>query len=192
VIEFENVYYSNRDIDTLTIEQIEYKVSQYKESQIQLNSQRKAEGVGAINFITDIFHLVAMRTCIRKYKRWLDRDRQIQKKAKQVEDDEKKKQTITKNVKNQDVLVEKKIEGDFKIQIDTLNLHQKAQEAKIQQLEELLSFAKSPKCLTNTPSSSSANMIVTYRSRSNTPITPTSTSSSNSENDSSSIKGTCI
>jgi hypothetical protein len=191
-IEFENVYYSNRDIDTLTIEQIEYKVSQYKESQIQLNSQRKAEGVGAINFITDIFHLVAMRTCIRKYKRWLDRDRQIQKKAKQVEDDEKKKQTITKNVKNQDVLVEKKIEGDFKIQIDTLNLHQKAQEAKIQQLEELLSFAKSPKCLTNTPSSSSANMIVTYRSRSNTPITPTSTSSSNSENDSSSIKGTCI
>ncbi len=186
-IEFENAYYSKRNIETLTTNEIEAKVADYKKVQEKINTQRKAEGVGAINFITDMVHFVAMRTCIRKYKRWLDRDRQIQKKAKQIEDDEKKKLTITRNVKEkQDVLIEKKIEGDFKLAIDTMNLHQKAQEAKIQQLEELLSFAKSPKCLTN--SSTSENIVIIRKSRSNSPPPPTpppteesSTSTSTSE-----------
>lgn len=179
-IEFENVYYSNRDTDTLTIEQIECKVAQYKETQTRINTQRKAEGVGAINFMTDMVHLIAMRTCIRQYKRWLDRDRRIQKKANMIEQEEKKEQSIRKTIKDrQEVLINKKIEGDFKIQIDALNLHQKAQEVKIKQLEQLLSFAKSPKCLMNTPSSS--NMALTPRSRSNTPITPISNSSSETD-----------
>ncbi len=193
-IEFENAFYGKRNIDTLSTEAIEAKVIDYKRVQEKINTQRKAEGVGAINFITDMVHLVAMRTCIRKYKHWLDRDRQIQKKAKEFEDDEKKKLTISRSVKEkEDVLLQKKIEGDFKIALDTLNLHQKAQETKMKQLEELLSFAKSPKCLTNSPSSE--NIVIVRRSRSNSPPRtppPSEESSSSSSEESRSRSNTTI
>jgi hypothetical protein len=173
-IEFENAYYSNRGIDTLTTEQIEDKVEMYKGIQEKANGQRKSEGVGSINFITDLIHLIAFRTCIHRYKRWLDRDRQIQKKADLLETKEKKNTEIqNKSITKKETFIYPTIDDDLKIQIEAMNIHQKAQEDKIKRLE-LLMFAKSPKCLTNGDSIESLVARTPPRTRANTPITPTS------------------
>jgi hypothetical protein len=163
-IEFENAYYSNRDINTLVSKAIEEKIATYKKIQEKVNNQRKAEGVGSINFLTDLIHLIVFRTCIYKYKRWLDRDRRIQKKADLTEiQDIKNNEIQNKIISKVEALIHQKIDNDFKLQMEATNLQQKANEDKMKRIELLL-FSRSPKCLTDT----------VQRSRSNTPITPTS------------------
>jgi hypothetical protein len=186
-IEFENIYYSHRDIDTVTTKQIEDKIEKYKGIQGKVNAQRKSEGVGTINFITDLIHLIAFGTCIHKYKRWLDRDRHIQRKAELLnQNDRKNTEIVNKLLNRKERLLQQgslaigqsrpalqKMEEDFKLQMEAINLHQKAQEEKLKQLE-LLMFSKSPKCVTNGDTTESIVVTPPRRTRSNSPITPTS------------------
>lgn len=98
-IEFEKVYYMYLDedydydhVENMNAKQLENKIKLYRVIQDKINNQRKNEGVGSINFITDLIFLISMNTCIRSYKCWLDHDKKIQleAKAKTLKEKEKK------------------------------------------------------------------------------------------------------
>lgn len=98
-IEFEKVYYMYLDedydydhVENMNAKQLENKIKLYRGIQDKINNQRKNEGVGSINFITDLIFLISMNTCIRSYKCWLDHDKKIQleAKAKTLKEKEKK------------------------------------------------------------------------------------------------------
>lgn len=98
-IEFEKVYYMYLDedydyehIENMKPKQLENKIKLYRTIQDKINNQRKNEGVGTINFITDLIFLISMNTCIRSYKCWLDHDKKIQLESKAKMIKEKSKQ----------------------------------------------------------------------------------------------------
>jgi hypothetical protein len=76
-IEFETIYYSDIDSDYSLAQNIQKAVNEYLEIQRKVNEQRKAEGVGAINFLTDMIHLLIFATCAKRYKKWLPQERLI-------------------------------------------------------------------------------------------------------------------
>jgi hypothetical protein len=76
-IEFETIYYSDIDSDYTLAQNIEKAVKEYLEIQKKVNEQRKAEGIGAVNFLTDLLHLLIFATCAKRYRKWLPRERLI-------------------------------------------------------------------------------------------------------------------
>ena len=76
-IEFETVYFSDIDSDYSLANNIEKAVKAYLEVQKKVNDQRKAEGIGAINFLTDMLHILIFATCAKRYRKWLSQDRMI-------------------------------------------------------------------------------------------------------------------
>ncbi len=76
-IEFETVYFSDIDSDYSLAENINKAVTAYAEVQKKVNDQRKAEGVGAINFVTDLLHLLIFATCAKGYRKWIPQNRLI-------------------------------------------------------------------------------------------------------------------
>ncbi len=89
-IEFEKAYYMYLDedydyehVENMKPKQLENKIKCYRGIQDKIHAQRKNEGVGTINFLTDLIFLISMKTCIRSYKCWLDHDKKIQLESKQ-------------------------------------------------------------------------------------------------------------
>lgn len=91
-IQFEKEYYNKLIIKKfcatdLTL--IEDKIKKYETIQDNINVIRKAEGTGAINFITDLLFLIALHSCIRNYKRWLDLDKKVTRDTVQMQHQER-------------------------------------------------------------------------------------------------------
>jgi hypothetical protein len=76
-IEFETVYFADIDKDYTLAQNIDDAVTKYLEVQKKVNDQRKAEGMGAVNFLTDMLHLLIFSTCAKRYKKWLPHERLI-------------------------------------------------------------------------------------------------------------------
>ncbi len=76
-IEFETVYYSDIESDYSKAETIEKAIKRYLAIQQKVNEQRKAEGVGAINILTDTIHFLIFRSCAKRHKKWIPRERLI-------------------------------------------------------------------------------------------------------------------
>lgn len=50
--------------------------AEYGKLQDAANALRQKEGPDMINFFTDLIHIICYYTCMRKYRRWLDKDGQ--------------------------------------------------------------------------------------------------------------------
>lgn len=74
-VQFEKEYYSRKTL----YKEIEERTMAYKKLHDEVNNLRKAEGANTVNFITDLIFFICYRTCIRKYKRWLDMDKKAEK-----------------------------------------------------------------------------------------------------------------
>ena len=71
-IRFEQFYYDDLVTENSTLEAIEGNITQYKDIQDKINTLRSQEGLEMTNFLTDMVHLVAARTCLKRYGQWLD------------------------------------------------------------------------------------------------------------------------
>jgi hypothetical protein len=71
-IQFEQFYYDDLVTEDSSLEAIEANINQYKQIQEKINDLRGKEGLEMTNFLTDMVHLVAAKTCLKRYGRWLD------------------------------------------------------------------------------------------------------------------------
>ena len=71
-IQFEQFYYDDLVTIDSPLEAIEANITQYKEIQESINTLRSQEGLEMTNFLTDLFHIIATRTCLKRYGQWLD------------------------------------------------------------------------------------------------------------------------
>ncbi len=76
-LEFEKLYYSDTENNSLSRDNCDAMILNLSELQERMNELRKSEGPSSTNFLTDLIHIVCVYTCLRKYQRWLDNDRQI-------------------------------------------------------------------------------------------------------------------
>jgi hypothetical protein len=76
-VQFEKEYYTRKH----TLTEIQSRLTAYKKLHDDVNNLRKAEGANTVNFLTDLLFYISYRTCIRKYKRWLDMDQKTEKEA---------------------------------------------------------------------------------------------------------------
>jgi hypothetical protein len=74
-IEFEKEFFDRMEDESTEIYQS--KIDKYQSLQEKVDSLRKSEGTDMINFLTDFIYFICYRTCLRKYRRWLDVDRRI-------------------------------------------------------------------------------------------------------------------
>jgi hypothetical protein len=74
-IEFEKEYFNRMEDESIEI--YESKIGKYQKLQEKVDDLRKSEGTEMINFLTDFIYFICYRTCLRRYKRWLDVDRRI-------------------------------------------------------------------------------------------------------------------
>lgn len=66
--DFEIVYYSPDKYNTL-----KQSVEKYINLQKEINAQKQSEGADTVNFLTDLFHMIALCTCLRqKRKKWIN------------------------------------------------------------------------------------------------------------------------
>ena len=112
-----------------SIEAYKSKIEEYQKIQEKVDDLRKSEGTEMINFLTDFIYFICYRTCLRRYKRWLDVDRRIITESKQEiqkkEIDKKEKEIITEKL-NQEHRIEiaklKKKEEDMISTIERPNM----------------------------------------------------------------------
>ncbi len=76
-IEFETVYYSDIESDYSKAENIAKAIQRYLTIQQKVNDQRKSEGIGAINILTDTIHFLIFRSCAKRHKKWIPTERLI-------------------------------------------------------------------------------------------------------------------
>lgn len=74
-IKFEKEYFNRMEDSSEAT--YDLKIKAYSDLQEEVDTLRKAEGTEMINFLTDFIYFICYRTCLRKYKRWLDVDRRI-------------------------------------------------------------------------------------------------------------------
>jgi len=126
-IEFEKEYFNRMEEES--IEAYKSKIEEYQKIQEKVDDLRKSEGTEMINFLTDFIYFICYRTCLRRYKRWLDVDRRIITESKQEiqkkEIDKKEKEIITEKL-NQEHRIEiaklKKKEEDMISKIERPNM----------------------------------------------------------------------
>lgn len=75
-IQFEDEYYDR--VESKEVGAFRKKLAAFQKLQDDVNDLRKEEGTSTLNFMTDFLFLVCMATCLRRKKRWLDRDAKIQ------------------------------------------------------------------------------------------------------------------
>jgi hypothetical protein len=126
-IEFEKEFFNR--IEDENAETYQSKIEAYQKLQDKVDDLRKSEGTEMMNFLTDFIYFICYRTCLRRYKRWLDVDRRIitesKKEMKDNEFENKKlaleKERITEQI-NQEHRIElakmKKKEEDILSKID--------------------------------------------------------------------------
>jgi hypothetical protein len=71
--DFEEIYYSE-DKYTLNIEDI---IDKYRDLQKKVNELKEMEGPDTTNFFTDLIHIICKISCLKKYQKWLDMNRDI-------------------------------------------------------------------------------------------------------------------
>jgi hypothetical protein len=74
-IEFEKEFFNRMEEESIEIYQS--KIEKYQKLQEKVDDLRKSEGTEMINFLTDFIYFICYRTCLLRYKRWLDVDRRI-------------------------------------------------------------------------------------------------------------------
>jgi hypothetical protein len=78
-IAFEKVYYSdknnNYDVERIsTSGSLEQSAGAYIKLQDDIHALRQKEGPEMVNFLTDAIHLLCHYTCLRRHRKWLERD----------------------------------------------------------------------------------------------------------------------
>lgn len=71
--DFEELYYSEHKYSTKS----DFIIEKYKELQLRSNTLKESEGPDTMNWLTDLIHFISKKTCIKKYQRWLDTNKQI-------------------------------------------------------------------------------------------------------------------
>ena len=126
-IEFEKEYFNRMEEESIEVYKL--KIDEYLKIQEKVDDLRKSEGTEMINFLTDFIYFICYRTCLRRYKRWLDVDRRIITESKEEiqnkEIDKKDKEIITEKL-NQEHRIEiaklKKKEEDIISKIERPNM----------------------------------------------------------------------
>lgn len=119
-IEFEQEYFNRMEDES--VETYDLKIKAYSELQEQVDDLRKTEGTDTINFLTDFIYYIAYRTCLTRYKLWLDMDRRIIS-ATQVE------------IVRQGIDKEKK-EADYRVQVARIKKQEEYEMGKIKENKE--------------------------------------------------------
>jgi hypothetical protein len=81
-VKFEDEYYNNM-VEHKTIGAYRKRLESLQSIQKEVNALRQAEGTNTINFLTDFLFLICLLTCLRNKKNWLDRDRTVEKAARE-------------------------------------------------------------------------------------------------------------
>lgn len=71
--DFEELYYTEHKYSTKS----EFIIEKYKELQLRSNTLKESEGPDTMNWLTDLIHFISKKSCIKKYQRWLDTNKQI-------------------------------------------------------------------------------------------------------------------
>ena len=74
---FEEIYYS---LDKMNESKIFEVIEKYRKLQESINEIRQTEGPDTINFVTDLIHLISLKSCLLKHNKWLSYDRKLRKK----------------------------------------------------------------------------------------------------------------
>jgi hypothetical protein len=119
-IEFEKEFFNRMEEES--IEEYKKKTEVYQKLQEKVDDLRKSEGTEMINFLTDFIYFICYRTCLQRYKRWLDVDKRI------IRDS---KQQILRQKINKD-----KLKMEKEITIEKLNQEHRIEIAKLKKNEE--------------------------------------------------------
>jgi len=76
--DFEELYYTEHKYSTKS----DFIIEKYKELQLRSNTLKESEGPDTMNWLTDLIHFISKKSCIKKYQRWLDTNKQIMKESK--------------------------------------------------------------------------------------------------------------
>lgn len=76
-IDFEEAYYEGLDDDYNNPDVVKQNLEQYTAIQTKINNLREAEGLGVLNFATDLIHVIAYYSCCRRYQTWIDKARAV-------------------------------------------------------------------------------------------------------------------
>jgi len=114
-IEFEKEFFNRMEEDSIEI--YKKKMEVYQKLQENVDDLRKSEGTEMINFLTDFIYFICYRTCLRKYKRWLDVDKRIIRESK--EQILRQKINKTKLVMKNELVIEK-LNQEHRIEIAKL------------------------------------------------------------------------
>jgi len=77
-IEFEKVYYSSVNNNYgVQVTDLSESIVLYTAVQEKLNTLRAQEGPVTMNWLTDCIHMIAIHTCLRRYQRWLDFEKEV-------------------------------------------------------------------------------------------------------------------
>jgi hypothetical protein len=115
-IRFEKEYFNRlEDKSDVSFDQ---KIVAYTKLQEDVDALRTSEGSELVNFLTDFLYFIAHKTCLRRYKRWLDLDRIII--------DEVKVEIV------QEKLQEEKDKSEYRIKIAKL---EKEEQKKLQEIK---------------------------------------------------------
>jgi hypothetical protein len=114
-ISFEKEYFNRLEEKSET--SCDQKIIAYTKLQDDVDALRKSEGTELVNFLTDFLYFIAQKTCLRKYKRWLDIDRIIIK--------EVKKELILEKIQEEEENIE------YRLQMAKL---EKEEQKKLQQI----------------------------------------------------------
>lgn len=71
--DFEELYYTEHKYSIKS----EFIIEKYKELQLRSNTLKESEGPDTMNWLTDLIHFISKKSCIKKYQRWLDTNKQI-------------------------------------------------------------------------------------------------------------------
>lgn len=71
--DFEELYYTEHKYSTKS----DFIIEKYKELQLRSNTLKESEGPDTMNWLTDLIHFISKKSCIKKYQRWLDTNKQI-------------------------------------------------------------------------------------------------------------------
>jgi hypothetical protein len=142
-IEFEKEFFNRMEDES--IEAYQTKIENYQTLQEKVDGLRKSEGTDMINFLTDFIYYICYRTCLRRYRRWLDVDRRI------IRDSRVEIQNKEIN-KNKLILEKERI-------TEQLQQEHRIEIAKLKKKEETILFKLEESNITiNTPSSEEKNL----------------------------------
>ena len=71
--DFEELYYTEHKYSIKS----DFIIEKYKELQLRSNTLKESEGPDTMNWLTDLIHFISKKSCIKKYQRWLDTNKQI-------------------------------------------------------------------------------------------------------------------